>query len=236
MSEDRCEAASRQKTKSTSAAPSPDEWAEAKRWVKQQGLEPCSSSFAGKGSFGTVWPARSCRTQLVAAVKFSRSFDEEGQDQEKATLRLLSKHPHPNVAHIFAFQAWGGPYWMCAQVLELAFADLQGWLRRRVVDVPAAIFLSRDLASGLSHIHSLEIEHRDLKPSNLLLHLVTVCTTRVQLRIGDFGSARPCPSTWTASSRRSRSPSVVPFLHKFYREVCVYNVYIIRLIHTLDFV
>ena len=151
-------------------------------------------------------------------------------------MRILSKHPHPNVAHVFAFQAWGGPYWMCAQVSELAFSDLQGWLRRRVVDVPAAIFLSRDLASGLSHIHSLEIEHRDLKPSNLLLHLVTVCTTRVQLRIGDFGSARPCPSTWTASSRRSRSPSVAPYLHKFHREVYVYNVYVPRLIHILEYV
>ena len=232
MSEDRREATALKKKKSTSAAPSRDEWAEAKRWVREQGLEPCSSSFAGRGSFGTVWPARSCHTQLIAAVKFSRSFDEEDQEQEKATLRLLSKHPHPNIAHILAYQAWGGPVWMCAQISELAFSDLQTWLRRRVVDVPTAIFLARDLASGLSHIHSLDIEHRDLKPSNLLLHLVTVSTTRVQLRIGDFGSARPCPSIWTASSRRSRSPSVVAVLHKFQKRFFLYDSYTSKLIRT----
>ena len=217
MSVERPEAAPLKKTKATSAAASRDEWAEAKRWVREQGLEPCSSSFAGKGSFGTVYPARSCHTQLITAVKFSRSFDEEGLEQEKATLRLLSKHPHPNVAHILAYEAWGGPFWICAQISELAFGDLQIWLHRRVVDVPAALFLARDLASGLSHLHSLEVEHRDLKPSNLLLHLVTVSATRVQLRIGDFGSARPCPGIWTASPRRSRSPSVAPSLHYFLR-------------------
>jgi serine/threonine protein kinase len=202
------------KESSTSTAPNQDNWNEAKKWVRQQGLDPCSSRIVGKGSFGTVWPAQSRYNQLVVAVKFSRSFDEEAHEEEKKTLRVLANHPHPNVARIVAHQAWEQPFWMSAQISELAFSDLHLWLRQHIVDVPAAFFFAKDLASGLSHLHSWQVEHRDLKPSNLLLYVVTAGCPRVQLRIGDFGSSRLSPLIRTSSSRRSKARCVAPLLHR----------------------
>jgi serine/threonine protein kinase len=202
------------KESSTSTAPNQDNWNEAKKWVRQQGLDPCSSRIVGKGSFGTVWPAQSRYNQLIVAVKFSRSFDEEAHEEEKKTLRVLSNRPHPNVVRILAHEAWEQPFWMSAQISELAFSDLQLWLHQHIVDVPAAFFFAKDLASGLSHLHSWQVEHRDLKPSNLLLYVVTAGCPRVQLRIGDFGSSRLSPLIRTSSSRRSKSRCVAPLLHK----------------------
>ena len=199
---------------SKSAAANQDSWYEAKKWVREQGFDPCSSRIVGKGSFGTVWPAQSRHNQLIVAVKFSRSFDQEAHEQEKKTLRLLSNRRHTNVAHILAHQAWERPFLMSAQISELAFSDMHQRLHLRIVDVPAAFFLAKDLASGLSHLHSWEVEHRDLKPSNLLLYVVTAGCPRVQLRIGDFGSSRLSPLIRASGSCRSKSRCVAPLLQK----------------------
>ena len=128
------------KESSTSTAPNQEDWNEAKRWVRQQGFDPCRSGIVGQGSFGTVCPAQSRHNELIVAVKFSRSVDEEAHEQEKKTLRLLSNRPHPNIARILAYQAWEQPFWMSAQISELAFSDLHVWLHQHIVDVPAAFF------------------------------------------------------------------------------------------------
>jgi serine/threonine protein kinase len=190
-----------------------DWWAEAKTWVvEEQGFEPCASSKAGKGSYGSVYPARSQRSGLVVAVKFCRSLDEQAQDQENATLRLLKQNPHPNIACVMTNRSWADPCWVSAQISELAFSDLHYWLVRHVVDCPAAAHFAKDVAAGVTHLHSLDVEHRDLKPSNMMLYITSL--GQIQLRIGDFGSARPPPGLWTGSSRRSRSPSVEPHLRR----------------------
>ena len=87
-----------------------DYWAEAKTWVQEQGFDPCSGSKAGKGSFGSVYPAQSQRTGLVVAVKFCRSLDEQAQEQENATLRLLAQNPHPKVVRVIRSRSWGEPF------------------------------------------------------------------------------------------------------------------------------
>ena len=191
-----------------------DWWLEAKTWVQEQGFTPCSSSKAGKGSFGSVYPAQSQRSGMIVAVKFCTSRDEQAQDQENATLQLLSRSPHPNVVRIISSCSWGAPCWVSAQISELAFSDLHQWLHRHVVDCPAAAHFASDIAAGITHLHSINVEHRDLKPSNLMLFLTNL--GKIQLRIGDFGSCRPPPATWTSSSRRSRSPSVEPHLHQIF--------------------
>jgi serine/threonine protein kinase len=196
-----------------------DWWAEAKTWVQAQGFDPCQGSKAGKGSFGSVYPAQSQRTGLVVAVKFSRSLDEQAQEQENATLRLLAQNPHPNVVRIIQSRSWGEPFWVSTQISELAISDLHYWLRRHVVDCDIAARFARDLASGVEHLHRHDVEHRDLKPSNLMLFSITASI--IQLRIGDFGSCRPPPAIWTSSSRRSRSPSVEPGLHLFDLELFI---------------
>jgi serine/threonine protein kinase len=138
-------------------------------------------------------------------------LDEQAQEQENATLRLLAQYPHPNVIQIIRSGSWGEPYWVSAQISELAFSDLRYWILRHVVDCHAAAHFASDLASGVEHIHRHDVEHRDLKPSNLMLFSTT--HGNIQLRIGDFGTCRPPPAIWTSSSRRSRSPSVEPGLH-----------------------
>ena len=58
-------------------------------------MDPCSSRIVGKGSFGTVWPAQSGYNELVVAVKFSRSFDEEAHEEEKKNAKGTVQPPTP---------------------------------------------------------------------------------------------------------------------------------------------
>ena len=59
--------------------------------------------------------------------------------------------------------------------------------------------LSREIASGMSYLHSRKIEHRDLKPENVFL------TDSLTVRIGDFGVSHQFLSAQRASARVSES-------------------------------
>ena len=178
----------------------------AKKWLQEQQFEPGEGFLTSRSFFGTVYPARSQHSDLVVAVKFSRSFGPDAQAQEQATLNLLSKQPHSNIVLVTRKQFWDGPFWMSAQISELPFSDLEHWFQRFAVDSPAAGLFARDTAAGLAHLHRLDVEHRDLKPANLMIYTLT--GSRVQLRIGNFSNARPRPELWTGNRYRIRSPEV----------------------------
>ena len=175
------------------------------KWLKEQQFELCRNCTV-QGFFGTVCPARSQLSEVAAAVKFGRTFGQDAQAQQQATLDLLSKQPHSNVVLAMRAEFWGQPYWMSAQIFELPFSDLDDWLQQGAVDSPCAGLFARDAVTGLQHLHKLGVEHRDLNPANLMVY--THRGSRVQLRIGNFSNARPRPRLWTGRSHRSRSPEV----------------------------
>jgi hypothetical protein len=175
------------------------------KWLKEQQFELCRNCTV-QGFFGTVCPARSQLSEVAAAVKFGRTFGQDAQAQQQATLDLLSKQPHSNVVLAMRAEFWGQPYWMSAQIFELPFSDLDDWLQQGAVDSPCAGLFARDAVTGLQHLHKLGVEHRDLNPANLMVY--THRGSRVQLRIGNFSNARPRPALWTGRRHRSRSPEV----------------------------
>jgi len=175
------------------------------KWLKEQQFELCRNCTV-QGLFGTVCPARSQLSEVAAAVKFGRTFGQDAQAQQQATLDLLSKQPHSNVVLAMRAEFWGQPYWMSAQIFELPFSDLDDWLQQGAVDSPCAGLFARDAVTGLQHLHKLGVEHRDLNPANLMVY--THRGSRVQLRIGNFSNARPRPALWTGRRHRSRSPEV----------------------------
>jgi serine/threonine protein kinase len=191
--------------------------AEGLKWIQKQQFDPCGS-LAGAESFGTVFPARSKHSELVVGVKFDRSWTDASQTQENAILSLLSENPQDNIVLSIRHQFWQTPFWLSTQIFELAFSHLEHWQSRFTVDCSSAGLFARDSSTGLAHLHRLGVEHRSLKPANLMIYVLTGC--RIQLRIGNFGSARLRPDLWTDSSRRERSPSVAPFLQVY--TVCLF--------------
>ncbi|KAL9612098.1 MAG: hypothetical protein Q9167_003285 [Letrouitia subvulpina] len=61
--------------------------------------------------------------------------------------------------------------------------------------------LLRQILQGLAHIHAASIVHRDLKPENIFIDINN------NIRIGDFGLARPGDSQPTIKATDSRGPS-----------------------------
>lgn len=72
-----------------------------------------------------------------------------------------------------------------------ARGDLDDELERGIIENLRAVAMTRDVLSGLSHLHAANLLHRDLKPQNLLLsdddHAI----------IGDFGSVKHLPDGQT---------------------------------------
>ena len=82
----------------------------AKKWLQELQFEPGEGFLTSRSFFGTVYPARSQHSDLVVAVKFSRSFGPDAQAQEQATLNLLSNQTHPNIVLVTRKQFWPGSW------------------------------------------------------------------------------------------------------------------------------
>ena len=154
----------------------------------------------GKGSFGVTY-----RMRKVAgidtrryAVKMIESEDVDGASLEKEA-RLLSMIEHENTLRFYdAFWHDTDDSHYFVLVTELLTG---GSLVEKIAAAPPpheVAALTRQVASGLAYMHSLNLQHRDLKPVNVMLD----ATGRA--KIIDFGLA--CVSS---ASHRSRTKTKV---------------------------
>jgi serine/threonine protein kinase len=141
----------------------------------------------GRGSYGEVWLASSV-TGAFRAIKIVRrgQFESE-RDFEREFHGIEAFEPvsrsHPNllqVLHVGRNDAAGYYFY----VMELADDDAGAPISdatvytprtlRSVVkagsrlQLPTAVRIVRQLAAGLSHLHSMGLVHRDIKPSNIV--------------------------------------------------------------------
>jgi serine/threonine protein kinase len=156
----------------------------------------------GRGSYAEIFLARdilaspeSPHSEVVIKALNVFLQDDLDADLERTLVEnfqneavALDRVRHPNIisrlGHGTARDLKGAVFHYL--ILEyLSGGNLQSLIRKKRLELPAALAYLEQICAGLSHAHSRGVIHRDIKPQNLLLtaDLKTV-------KIADFGVAR----------------------------------------------
>jgi len=146
----------------------------------------------GVGGMGEVWQARDLKFERDlhlrrdVAIKLMHPTSADGDLLKRFQLeaKILSRLSHPHIVRMLDADWHEGQLFIVMELL--AGQDLAQLLSSSPGGLPVrrAVELARQLATGLSVIHSHGIVHRDLKPANLFVLPGNL------LKIGDFGVAR----------------------------------------------
>jgi tetratricopeptide (TPR) repeat protein/predicted Ser/Thr protein kinase len=140
----------------------------------------------GQGGMGAVYKAADLEVDRIVALKVIRP--EMAQNPEilarfKQELLLSSQVTHRNVIRIYDLGEAQGVKFITMEFIE--GETLHHLLRQRgKLEVPEAVDIMEQVASGLAAAHREGIIHRDLKPANIMIDK----SGRVVLM--DFGLAR----------------------------------------------
>jgi tetratricopeptide (TPR) repeat protein/predicted Ser/Thr protein kinase len=143
-------------------------------------------SLLGEGGMGAVYKAADREVERTVALKVIRP--EMAQNPEilarfKQELLLSSQVTHRNVIRIYDLGEAQGVKFITMEFIE--GETLHHLLRKRgKLEVPEAVNIMEQVASGLAAAHREGIIHRDLKPANIMIDR----SGRVVLM--DFGLAR----------------------------------------------
>ncbi len=165
-------------------------------------LEEC----IGSGGMAEVWRANDhllARTVAVkilhAAYKNDVEFIERFHREAKAAAGLS----HPNIVSIFDVGLEGEDHFIVMEYVP--GSTLKEKIKNEApLDIPIAVRIAKDIASGLAHAHANNIVHCDIKPHNILM------TDDNRAKIGDFGIARA-----VTESTMTYSGSVMGSVHYF---------------------
>ncbi|MBI5847198.1 MAG: protein kinase [Nitrospirae bacterium] len=136
-----------------------------------------------KGSCGWLFFGTNIVHEQRVAVKF---YDWSGDPLYHAEPRYLSGLNSPNVINVMHAAIVDGDFAYFATPFYHR-GDLDDEMCRGIHANIRAINLSRDILSGLSHLHAGRLLHRDLKAQNILL------SDDDRAVIGDFGSVKRMP-------------------------------------------
>ena len=135
----------------------------------------------------------------------------------RSECNLLSRLRHPNVVQMLGVQYGGSDEADISLIMEYMHMDLEHCMKTYPdIPLPYKTSILRDVAYGLSYLHSHSIIHRDLNAGNVLL------TESLKAKIADLGVAKlldketamiwtraVCPGAfdYTAPEVLKRSPS-----------------------------
>ncbi|GAB1644321.1 methylation-associated defense system protein kinase MAD6 [Krasilnikovia sp. MM14-A1259] len=162
-------------------------------------------SLLGKpGASGVAYRVYDSMRNVDRVVKLILSDPANPQEQarrEGMVMDRLRGSTHPNVVKMVDVDQLPPPYSHPYLVFEYVEGkDLGEVIRSGPLTVADVLRIGLDVASGLAHIHSLEVWHCDIKPGNLLW-------TEDGVRILDFGIAKTPEST---QAHTSNTPKYTP--------------------------
>ncbi|MCM1177019.1 MAG: serine/threonine protein kinase [Clostridium sp.] len=146
----------------------------------------------GRGSFGEVWLARDEQLELDVAIKIYIALDERGIEDFKREYKSAYKLNHPNLLHAYHFDICERrPFLVMPYCPDSAISLIGN------CDNDTLWKFIKEVSSGLSYLHSLDIVHHDIKPDNILV------TEDGTFAITDFGISDNMRSTLRRNSTRS---------------------------------
>ena len=144
----------------------------------------------GAGGMGEVFRARDTTLSRDVAIKVlpaAMAADTERLARFKREAQVLASLNHPNIAHVYGFEAATLPDGSTAHFLAMELVegeDLSERLKRGAIPVDESIAIAKQIAEGLEEAHEHGIVHRDLKPANIKL------TPDGKVKVLDFGLAK----------------------------------------------
>lgn len=146
----------------------------------------------GRGSFGEVWRVLDEQLDLQVALKIYIALDDRGIEDFKKEYKVAYSLNHPNLLHAYHFDICDSrPYLVmpyCPASATSLIGNCSGDVLERFI---------RDVAAGLSYLHSQDIVHHDIKPDNILI------TEEGRFVITDFGISTRMRSTLRRNSTRT---------------------------------
>ncbi|ODV63506.1 bifunctional endoribonuclease/protein kinase IRE1, partial [Ascoidea rubescens DSM 1968] len=140
-----------------------------------------SDEILGYGSHGTVVYRGTFENRPVAVKRMLLDF----YDVANHEISLLQESDdHPNVIRYFCSEQSDRFLYIA---LELCLANLEDIIdkKKELFDDPQNILFQ--MASGLNHLHKLNIVHRDIKPQNILVTNSKTNPNGYRVLISDFG-------------------------------------------------
>lgn len=160
----------------------------------------------GSGGMAEVYLAHDNLLDRRVAVKILHEayradveFIERFHREAKAAARLS----HANIVSIYDVGVDEDDHYIVMEYVQ--GNSLKDKLREEgALEIPDAVTIAKDIASGLAHAHSNNLVHCDIKPHNILL------TSDGHAKIADFGIARA-----VTESTMTYSGSVIGSVHYF---------------------
>jgi len=162
----------------------------------------------GSGGMGVVYSAFDPELDRKVALKLLRPEARANAGSMRARDRLLreaqamAKLSHPNVLPVFDVGTYEEAVFVALEFIE--GETLRAWLDRTKPHWRDVVGVLVKAGRGLAAAHAEGLVHRDFKPENVLLG------RRGDVRVMDFGLARPATDSESAEATRSdgRAPVV----------------------------
>jgi serine/threonine protein kinase/tetratricopeptide (TPR) repeat protein len=138
----------------------------------------------GSGGMAVVYVAEDIKHRRQVAIKVLRPelAASLGVERFVREIEMAANLTHPHILPLFdSGNADGFLYYVMPFIDGESLRDRLA--REKKLDVPAAVRITDQVASALSHAHKRGLVHRDIKPENILL-------AGDQAIVADFGIAR----------------------------------------------
>eukprot|EP00040_Diaphanoeca_grandis_P023518 m.128105 g.128105 ORF g.128105 m.128105 type:complete len:599 (-) comp29314_c0_seq1:618-2414(-) len=151
----------------------------------------------GAGNYGEVYKASYAREKdkMVVAVKTVKE-DSMGIEEFMREAQVMKQMKHPNLVRLIGVCSAELPMYIVTEMVP--HGDLLSYLRKQTsakeINTKAKLYISSQVADGMSYLENKNVIHRDLAARNCLV------ADDLVIKIADFGMGRVIDDLYTAKT------------------------------------